>query len=77
MDIPLLVFAFSKEATKITKSSLSIWHLLSKRQIESEDLIIFRGLFRKHEFKEMTFLKHSQFWPLLFVLFSREDQNRS
>ena len=31
------------------KSSPSIWHLLSKRQIGSEDFIIFCGLLGKHE----------------------------
>ena len=33
----------------MTKSSLSIWHLLSKRQINSEDFIIFCGLLGRHE----------------------------
>ena len=32
------------------KPSLSIWHLLSKRQIDDEDFVIFYGLLRKHEF---------------------------
>ena len=33
----------------MTKSSLSIWHLLTKRQIYGEDLTIFCGLLRKYE----------------------------
>ena len=37
---------FSKKATKIEKISPSIWHLLSKCQINSEDLINFCGLLK-------------------------------
>ena len=33
----------------MTKSSPSIWHLLSKCQINGEDFLIFCGLLRKHE----------------------------
>ena len=36
----------------VTKYSLSIWHLLSKRQIDGEDLVNFCGLLRKHELYE-------------------------
>ena len=53
-----LKFMFSKKATKITKSSLSIWHLLcTKRQIAGEDFVIFCGLLRKHEL----------YWPWKFA----------
>ena len=45
-----LQFMFSKKAQKITKSSLSIWHLLSKPQIDGEYFaIFFCGLLRKYE----------------------------
>ena len=47
---------FSKKATKITKSSLSIWRLLSKCQIDDEDFVIFCGLLRKHEIYSQMFL---------------------
>ena len=40
---------FAKKSTKIMKSSLLIWHLLSKCQIDGEDFVIFCGLLSKHE----------------------------
>ena len=43
----------------MTKSSPSIWHLLSKRQIDGEDFIIFCGLLKKHEL--YVILKHSYY----------------
>ena len=33
----------------MTKFSPSIWHLLSKRQTDGEDFVIFGGLLRKAE----------------------------
>ena len=45
----VLKFMFSKKATKIEKSSPSIWHFLSKRQIDGEDFVIFCVLLRIHE----------------------------
>ena len=36
---------------KIAKSSLSIWHLLSKRQIDSEDFVIFVAFLENMNFK--------------------------
>ena len=44
----LLKFIFSKKATKITKYSPPIGHLLSKLQINGEDFVIFCGLLIKH-----------------------------
>ena len=43
----ILKIMFSKKSTKFTKSSQSIWCLLSKCQIE--DFVILGGLLRKHE----------------------------
>ena len=40
---------FLRRAQKLTKSSPSIWRLLSKCQIDGEDFVIFGGLLRKHE----------------------------
>ena len=37
------------------KSSPSIWHLLSKRQIDGEDLVNFCGLLRKHELYKLPY----------------------
>jgi hypothetical protein len=44
-------FIFSKKATKNTKSSPSIWHLLSKRQIYGDDFIIFVAFLENMNFK--------------------------
>ena len=44
----ILKFVFSKKATKLTKSSLLIWHFLSKHQINGEDFVNFCRLHRKH-----------------------------
>ena len=54
-----------KRPQKTTKPSPLIWHLLSKRRIESEDLIIFCGLFRKHELQYIPII----FFQLAFLLF--------
>ena len=47
---------FSKKATKLTKSSPTIWRLLSKCQIDSEDFVNFCGLLRKHELSRNSIL---------------------
>ena len=47
----------TKKATKITKSSPSIWHLPSKRQIDGEDFVIFVAFLENMNFNktEKTF----------------------
>ena len=55
---------FLRRPQKLTKSSWSIWRLLSKCQIDVEDFINFCGLLRKHElycirFAVQTFLKQA------------------
>ena len=45
------VHVFKEGHKKITKSSPLIWHLLSKRQIKSEDLVIFVDFLEKMNFK--------------------------
>ena len=42
-------FMFSKKATKIDKIFTVDLMLCSKRQIDSEDFVYFRGLLRKYE----------------------------
>ena len=46
---------FSKEATNMEKNLHPWSHLLSKRQIDGEDLAIFCGLLRKHELYKLPY----------------------
>ena len=41
---------FLRRPQKLTKSSLSIWHLLCKHQIDGEDFVNFCGLLRNTNF---------------------------
>ena len=63
----------------MTKSSPLIWHLLSKRQNDGEDLVIFCVLLRKHELyytgstvtrflKAMNLLVYYEIMKLVMIL---------
>ena len=45
----LVTVKYERCLQKLKKSSLLIWHLLSKPQIDGEELVNFCGLLRKHE----------------------------
>ena len=51
------------------KSSPTIWHLLSKRQIEGEDLVNFCGLLRKHELYQSKNVGQFLIPPSLYLQF--------
>ena len=63
----MVKFMFSKKAQKSTKSSPSIWRLLSKRQIDGEDFFNFCDLLRKHEL--YTWIKLHIFLTILYSVY--------
>ena len=54
--LEVVKFMFSKKATKITKSSPSIWRLLSKCQIDGEDFVIFVAFLENMNFNHKQVL---------------------
>ena len=61
---------FSRRPQKLMKSSQSIWrYVVSKRQIDGEDFVNFRGLHRKYEFYFSYFFASIWVFENLFYLF--------